>query len=67
MAEAAHEAEGEQQIKREQRKIVEDTERAGGTIHEFNPDATPAEKAASLRKVIQPFSRPPLLFQLRFR
>lgn len=48
---AAHEAEGREQINREQRKIVEDTERAGGTIHEFNPDATPQQKAAALRKV----------------
>ena len=61
MAEAAHETEGEQQINREQKKIVDDTERAGGTVHEFNPDATPQQKAAALRKVI---STP--LFQLRF-
>jgi len=66
MAETAHEAEAEQQINREQRKIVEDTEKAGGTIHEFNPDSSPAEKAAALRKVIQPFFLFSLL-QLRFR
>jgi hypothetical protein len=54
MAEARHETEGEQQINREQKKIVDDTEKAGGTVHEFNPDATPQQKAAALRKVISP-------------
>jgi len=69
MAEAAaQEAAGEQQIKREEKKIVDDTERAGGTVHEFNPDATPQQKAAALRKVIATSTPAPTpLFQLRFR
>jgi len=58
MAEAAHEKEGHEQIQREERKIVEDTERAGGTVHEFNPDASPQQKAAALKKVTQPPSIP---------
>jgi hypothetical protein len=40
------------QAKREERKIVQDTEKAGGTVHEFNPDASPAQKAAALRSVL---------------
>ena len=39
------------QVKREERKIVEDTENQGGTVHEFNPDADPKEKAAAVKKV----------------
>jgi hypothetical protein len=58
MAEARHETEGEQQINREQKKIVDDTEKAGGTVHEFDPDATPQQKAAALRKVISLHSMP---------
>ena len=40
------------QVKREERRIVEETEKAGGTVHEFNPDASPAEKAADAGKVV---------------
>ena len=40
------------QVKREERRIVEETEKAGGTVHEFNPDASPAEKAANAGKVM---------------
>lgn len=39
------------EVEREERKIVEETQMAGGTIHEFNPDASPQEKAAALKKV----------------
>lgn len=39
------------QVKKEERKIVEDTEKAGGTVHEFNPDSTPQQKAATAAKV----------------
>jgi hypothetical protein len=39
------------QIHREEKKVVDDTERAGGTVHEFNPDATPQQKAAAVGKV----------------
>jgi hypothetical protein len=39
------------QVKREERRIVEETEKAGGTVHEFDPDASPAEKAAEIGKV----------------
>jgi len=39
------------QVERLQKKVVEDTEREGGTVHEFNPDATPEQKAASVKKV----------------
>jgi len=45
-----------EQIKREERKIVEETEKAGGHVHEFNPDASPAEKAAAAGKVPHPQS-----------
>ena len=41
-----------EQVEREERKLVEETEKAGGTVHEFNPDASPQEKAAALRKVL---------------
>lgn len=41
----------EQQIKRQERKIVEETENAGGTVHEFNPDLSPAQKAAAAGRV----------------
>ena len=39
------------QVKREEKKIVEETQKAGGTVHEFNPDATPQQKAAVAAKV----------------
>jgi hypothetical protein len=39
------------QAKRDERKIVDDTQKAGGTVHEFDPDATPQQKAAALRSV----------------
>jgi hypothetical protein len=39
------------QIKREERRIVEETEKAGGTVHEFDPNASPAQKAADTGKV----------------
>jgi hypothetical protein len=42
------------QVKREEKKIVEETEKAGGTVHEFNPDASPEQKAASAAKVQLP-------------
>jgi len=53
-----------EQIKREERKIVEDTEKAGGHVHEFNPDASPAEKAAAAGKVPYPTSATGLQFML---
>ena len=56
-------ADAEQQIKREERKIVEETERAGGHVHEFNPDASPEQKAAALRKV-HPFPQSAPFVQL---
>lgn len=40
------------EVKREERKIVEETEKAGGTVHEFNPDASPEQKAAHAGKVM---------------
>jgi hypothetical protein len=40
------------QIKREEKKVVDDTEKAGGTVHEFNPDASPQQKAAAVGRVI---------------
>ena len=40
------------QVEREERKIVEETEKAGGTVHEFDPDASPAQKAAQAGKVM---------------
>jgi TRAP-type C4-dicarboxylate transport system substrate-binding protein len=49
MAEVAHS--DTEQVRREEKKIVEDTEKAGGTVHEFNPDASPQQKAAATRKV----------------
>ena len=39
------------QVEREERRIIEETEKAGGTVHEFNPDASPKEKAASAGEV----------------
>jgi len=39
------------QIHREEKKVVEDTEKEGGTVHEFNPDASPQQKAAAAGKV----------------
>ena len=39
------------QVKREERRIIEETKKAGGTVHEFDPDASPAEKAADIGKV----------------
>jgi hypothetical protein len=38
------------QVERAERKIVSDTEKQGGTVHEFNPDASPKEKAAAVKK-----------------
>ena len=40
------------QIKREEKKVVDDTEKEGGTVHEFNPDASPQQKAAAVGRVI---------------
>ena len=40
------------QVEMEERKIVEETEKAGGTVHEFNPDASPAQKAAEAGRVM---------------
>lgn len=40
------------QVERDEKRLVEETEKAGGTVHEFNPDASPQEKAAALRKVL---------------
>lgn len=40
------------QVKREERRIVEETEKAGGTVHEFDPHASPAQKAADAGKVV---------------
>jgi hypothetical protein len=45
------EPEDSAQVKKEEKKIVEETEQAGGTVHEFNPDATPQQKAAAAAKV----------------
>lgn len=39
------------QVKREERRIVEETEKAGGIVHEFDPNASPAQKAADAAKV----------------
>jgi hypothetical protein len=39
------------QVERAEKKIVSDTEKEGGTVHEFNPDSTPKEKAAAVKKV----------------
>lgn len=39
------------QVKREEKNIVEETKLAGGTVHEFDPHATPQQKAAAAGKV----------------
>jgi TRAP-type C4-dicarboxylate transport system substrate-binding protein len=56
MAEMTHADEAlhhvEAQLERLEKKVVEDTEKEGGTVHEFNPDATPEQKAASVKKVL---------------
>jgi TRAP-type C4-dicarboxylate transport system substrate-binding protein len=38
-------------VEREEKKIVEETKKAGGTVHEFSPDASPQEKAAATKEV----------------
>jgi hypothetical protein len=38
-------------VAREEKNLAADTERAGGIVHEFDPDASPAEKAAGVKKV----------------
>lgn len=40
------------QLEREEKKIVEETQKAGGTVYEFDPHSSPEEKAAALRKVL---------------
>jgi hypothetical protein len=39
------------QMKREEKEIVEETKQAGGTVHEFDPNSTPQQKAAAAGKV----------------
>lgn len=39
------------QVERVEKKLVEETKKEGGTVHEFNPDASPQEKAAGVKKV----------------
>jgi hypothetical protein len=40
-----------EQAEREQKKMVDETQKAGGTVYEFDPDATPSQKAATAGKV----------------
>jgi len=39
------------QVERLEKKMVAETEKAGGTVHEFNPDESPQQKAAGVKKV----------------
>jgi hypothetical protein len=40
--------------------MVHDTIQAGAAVHEFNPDASPEQKAAEVKKVTGPGHSPPL-------
>jgi hypothetical protein len=42
------------QVEREERRMVDETQKAGGTVHEFDPHASPQQKAAVAGKAFAP-------------